>query len=91
MTAWIRRRRATARARALKALDVGIAELQRYHSWKQIQFNAPPGTKMDLKARDEAQKAAQRSFNAFVLVRIALGYDPEADEPEPKRHWDAGA
>jgi hypothetical protein len=88
---WHLRQRARSDARALKALERGIYALQGYHSWKQIAFNAPPGSAIATRAADETLKLAQQAHGFFTVVRAALGYDPEADEPAPKRHWDANA
>lgn len=79
------------RARVLKALDRAIYDMGLSLRWKIVAENSPPGSKMDLKAWDEARKANQRAFDGFNLVRRALGVDLDADEPEPQRHWDAGA
>jgi hypothetical protein len=87
----IEAQRAKQNARTLKALDRAIFEMGMALKWKVVAQNAPPGSKIDLKAWDEAQRCNQRSFDAFMLVRRALGYDPDEDEPQPKRHWDAGA
>lgn len=78
-------------ARALKAMDAAIYDMTRAIRWKVVAENAPPGSRMDLRAWDEQRKASQRAFDGFMLVRRVLGYDPDEDEPPPKRHWDAGA
>jgi hypothetical protein len=78
-------------ARALKALEQGLFHLKQFHSWRQIEFNAPPGSRIDLKARDEAQTHAAKAHGYFNVVRAALGADLDDDEPQPKQHWDAGA
>jgi hypothetical protein len=88
---WLKTQEKRRQARALKALQEGIYALQQYHSWKQIGFNAPPGSKLDIEAHTKTQKFAMSSLNYFNVVREALGVDLDADEPPPKRHWDAGA
>jgi hypothetical protein len=77
--------------RALNALEQGLFQMKSFHSWRQIQFNAPPGSKLDLRARDEAQKHATRAQGYFDVVRAALGYRVNDEDDPPERHWDAGA
>lgn len=87
----IEAQRARQNARVLKALDMAIYDMTQAIRWKVIAQNAPPGSRMDLRAWDEQTRASQRAYDGFMLVRRALGYDPDEDEPQPKRHWDAGA
>lgn len=75
----------------LKALDRAIYMAALAMRWRVVAENAPTGSRINLKAWDECTQASQRAFNNFEIVRIALGYDPDADEPQPRRHWDAGA
>lgn len=91
VTKWKGDRLAAVNKRALAALESGLQQMKLFHSWRQIEFNAPPGSRLDLKARDMAHQHAQRAQGFFNVVRVALGYDTDADEPQPKRHWDAGA
>jgi hypothetical protein len=88
---WHLRQRRRSDARALKALDKAIGAMQQYHSWKQIAFNAPPGSATAARAADETMKLARQAQGYLDVVRKALGADPDADEPPPVRHWDAGA
>lgn len=76
---------------ALKALDRGLYEIVAAIRWRIVAENTPPGSRIRLRASDESNKASQRAFDGFEIVRRALGYDPDDDEPPPKRHWDAGA
>lgn len=75
----------------LGALERAIWKLTEAMRWRIIAENAPPGSHIGRRAHDEWQKASLAADLNFQIVRKALGYDPEADEPEPKRHWDAGA
>lgn len=79
------------RKRVLDALDRAIWKMSEATRWRIICENSPPGSQINRRAHDEWQKASQFAFDGFNLVRLALGYDPNADEPPPKRHWDAGA
>ena len=85
-----KRPRGTAKL-ALRALDKAIYDLTLAIRWKVVAENSPRGSRMDLRAWDEQAKAHRRAFDGFAKVRLALGDDPDADEPQPKRHWDAGA
>jgi hypothetical protein len=76
---------------ALAALDLAIYDLTLAMRWRMVRENAPPGSRVFLHATDECRKASQRAYDRFMRVRKALGYNPEDDEPPPKRHWDAGA
>jgi hypothetical protein len=75
----------------LGALDRAIYQASLAVRWRIVAENAPPGSTTSRRAHDEWQKASERAFNNFMIVRKALGYDPEADEPEPARHWDKSA
>lgn len=77
--------------RALTALEKGLYAMKLFHSWRQVEMNAPPGSRIDLQAADKARRYAKEAHKNFDAVRAALGADLEGDAPQPKRHWDVGA
>jgi hypothetical protein len=73
--------------RALNALDLGLKAQMMAHRWRQIGANAPPGSKLDMKAADELQRLTLKAWTNFRIVRLALGEDVDADAPPPTTHW----
>ena len=81
------------RTRALKALDQMLAAQWEVYRWRQIAAWTPQGERYALrKARERADRQAERLVTARAVVWAALGYDPAADDdPPPRTHWDKGA